>query len=110
MNFRTKDCGNFAKNLPQSKEISATLGREVAPFIMSANFICPDSDEPCQLPIFPGKYSTGDNPTIIILPEIPDILADLFGGTYTMEMHIDLTDETEMTCIYMRVEIETNLM
>ena len=35
MNFRTKDSVNFARNLPQSKEISATLGREVAPFIMS---------------------------------------------------------------------------
>ena len=35
MNFRMKDSGNFARNLPQSKEISAALGREVAPFIMS---------------------------------------------------------------------------
>ena len=39
MNFRTKDSGNFARNLPQSKEISAALGREVAPFIMSATAI-----------------------------------------------------------------------
>ena len=35
MNFRMKDSGNFARNLPQSKEITATLGREVASFIMS---------------------------------------------------------------------------
>ena len=35
MNFRTKDGVNFARNLPQSKEISATLGRKVEPFIMS---------------------------------------------------------------------------
>ena len=26
---------NFARNLPQSKEISTTLGGEVAPFMMS---------------------------------------------------------------------------
>ena len=30
-----KDSGNFARNLPQSKEISTTLGRKVTPFIMS---------------------------------------------------------------------------
>ena len=35
MTFRTKDSVNSARNLPQSKQISATLGREVAPFIMS---------------------------------------------------------------------------
>ena len=35
MNFRMKDNSNFARNLPQLKEIAATLGREVAPFIMS---------------------------------------------------------------------------
>ena len=38
MTFRTKDSVNFARNLPQSKEISATLGREVAPFIMSGKY------------------------------------------------------------------------
>ena len=32
----TKDSGNSARNLPQSKETCATLGREVASFIMSA--------------------------------------------------------------------------
>ena len=36
MNFLTKDSSNFARNLPQSKEISVTQGREVAPIIMSA--------------------------------------------------------------------------
>ena len=77
---------------------------------MFSNFLCPELDEPCELPFSPGKYSTGADPTIIVLPEIPDIIADLFGGTYTMEMHIDLMDGTEMTCIYMRVEIETTLM
>ena len=41
MNFRRKDSGNFARNLPQSKEISATLGREVTPFIMSARGLPP---------------------------------------------------------------------
>ena len=34
-----KDSGNFARNLPQSKEISVTLGRQVAPLIMPAIII-----------------------------------------------------------------------
>merc|ERR1712227_776184 len=48
----------------------------------------------------------GEPPIEVVIPEIPDILVDLIGaGTYQAQAKILLEDGSEMTCLYVRVEI-----
>merc|ERR1712033_135846 len=59
----------------------------------------------CATPLNPGTYG-GEPPIEVVIPEIPDILVDLIGaGTYQAQAKILLEDGSEMTCLYVRVEI-----
>merc|ERR1712126_263922 len=73
-----------------------------------SDFLCPDhvpEGQACATPLNPGTYG-GEPPIELVIPEIPDILVDLIGaGTYQAKATIKLEDGTEMTCIYVRVEI-----
>ena len=42
-----------------------------------------------------------------MIPDIPDIIASLVGsGTYYAEAKVILEDGSQMTCIYIRLQIE----
>ena len=73
-----------------------------------ADFMCPahvPDGQTCATPLMPGVY--GGEPAIeTVLPELPDILVDLIGaGTYEAKATIKNPDDSEMTCIYVRVEL-----
>jgi len=73
-----------------------------------SDFLCPDhvpEGQTCATPLNPGTYG-GEPPIEVVIPEIPDILVDLIGaGTYQAQAKILLEDGSEMTCLYVRVEI-----
>ena len=59
----------------------------------------------CATPLNPGVY--GGEPAIEVeIPAIPDILAELIGaGTYYASANINNPDGSQMTCVYVRVEV-----
>merc|ERR1712156_234762 len=55
---------------------------------------------------FPLVIATGADSLTVTLPEIPGILVDLLAsGTYYADATVNYADGSEMTCIYLRVEI-----
>jgi len=73
-----------------------------------SDFLCPahvPDGQTCATPLNPGTYG-GEPPIEVEIPEIPDILVELIGaGTYQAKATILLEDGSEMTCLYVRVEI-----
>merc|ERR1712027_162084 len=65
----------------------------------------PDLLTSCAPPMMPGVY--GGEPAIeTVIPEIPDILVDLIGaGTYEAKATIKNPDDSEMTCIFINIEL-----
>merc|ERR1712083_199082 len=74
----------------------------------ASDFLCPTyvpEGQECSLPLNPGSYGSADSLTVT-LPEIPGILVDLLAsGTYYADATVNYADGSEMTCIYLRVEI-----
>jgi len=73
-----------------------------------SDFLCPahvPEGQTCATPLSPGVY--GGEPAIEVeIPAIPDILAELIGaGTYYAAASINNPDGSQMTCIYVRVEV-----
>ena len=73
-----------------------------------SDFLCPahvPEGQACATPLNPGVY--GGEPAIEVeIPAIPDILAELVGaGTYYASASINNPDGSQMTCIYVRVEM-----
>ena len=73
-----------------------------------SDFLCPahvPEGQTCATPLNPGVY--GGEPAIEVeVPAIPDILAELIGaGTYYAAASINNPDGSQMTCIYVRVEV-----
>merc|ERR1711973_929060 len=73
-----------------------------------ADFLCPDyfpDGQSCTLPLNPGTY--GGEPLTVTFGDLPDLIVDLLAsGTYEATAHAYLADGTEMTCIYVRAELE----
>jgi len=73
-----------------------------------ADFLCPahvPDGQSCSLPLNPGTYG-GDPPIEVMIPDIPDILAELVGaGTYYLGASVNLEDGSLMACLYVRVEV-----
>ena len=74
----------------------------------ASDFLCPtyvpDGQE-CALPLGPGQYGGGD-PLVVTLPEIPSIIGDLLAsGTYYAQATVKLADGSDMTCIWVRVQL-----
>jgi len=72
------------------------------------DFLCPahvPEGQACATPLNPGVY--GGEPAIeVMIPAIPDILAELIGaGTYYASASINNPDGSQMTCVYVRVEV-----
>merc|ERR1711892_1320541 len=64
----------------------------------------PEGQE-CMLPLNPGFYGSADSLTVT-LGEIPGTLVDLLAsGTYYADATVKCADGSEMTCIYLRVEL-----
>merc|ERR1711920_64597 len=74
----------------------------------ASDFLCPTyvpEGQELSLPLNPGSYGSADSLTVT-LPEIPGILVDLLAsGTYYADATVKYADGSEMTCIYLRVEI-----
>merc|ERR1712168_519147 len=74
----------------------------------ASDFLCPTyvpEGQECSLPLNPGSYGSADSLTVT-LPEIPGILVDLLAsGTYYADATVKYADGSEMTCIYLRVEL-----
>ena len=74
----------------------------------ASDFLCPTyvpEGQECMLPLGPGSYGGGD-PLVVVLPEIPGIIVDLLAsGTYYADATVNYADGTQMTCIYIRVEL-----
>ena len=74
----------------------------------AADFLCPTyvpEGQECMLPLNPGFYGSADSLTVT-LGEIPGILVDLLAsGTYYADATVKYADGSEMTCIYLRVEL-----
>merc|ERR1712142_1381903 len=48
----------------------------------------------------------GDDPLVVTLPEIPSIIGDLLAsGTYYAQATVKLADGSDMTCIWVRVQL-----
>merc|ERR1712168_1249824 len=59
----------------------------------------------CATPLNPGTYG-GDPPIEVVIPEIPDLIAGfLASGTYYADATITNPDGTQMTCLYVRIEV-----
>merc|ERR1719369_2525912 len=76
----------------------------------AGDFLCPDyfpEGQDCKLPLNPGHYGAeGDETATVTLPEIPGILVDLLAaGTYYADATVKYADGSEMTCLYLRVEL-----
>ena len=74
-----------------------------------SDFLCPvhvPEGQACATPLNPGVY--GGEPAIAVeIPAIPDILAELIGaGTYYAEAEVKFADGSQMTCIYIRLQVE----
>ena len=73
-----------------------------------SDFLCPahvPEGQSCATPLNPGVYG-GDPPIELVLPEIPDVIVDLVGaGPYSAEAKVLLPDGSEMTCIYIHVQL-----
>merc|ERR1711909_146847 len=74
----------------------------------ASDFLCPTyfpDGQDCMLPLNPGFYGSTDSLTLT-LPEIPGILVDLLAaGTYYADATVKYADGSEMTCLYIRVEL-----
>merc|ERR1712096_485306 len=74
----------------------------------ASDFLCPTyvpEGQECMLPLGPGSYGGGD-PLVVVLPEIPGIIVDLLAsGTYYADATVNYADGTQMTCIYIRIEL-----
>merc|ERR1711955_129918 len=74
----------------------------------ASDFLCPTyfpNGQDCMLPLNPGFYGSTDSLTLT-LPEIPGILVDLLAaGTYYADATVKYADGSEMTCLYIRVEL-----
>merc|ERR1712243_413813 len=74
----------------------------------ASDFLCPTylpDGQDCMLPLNPGFYGGTDSLTLT-LPEIPGILVDLLAaGTYYADATVKYADGSEMTCLYIRVEL-----
>lgn len=74
-----------------------------------SDFLCPDfvpDGQSCTTPLNPGAY--GGQPLFeAVIPDIPDIIADLIGsGTYYAGAIITNPDGSEFTCTYLRIQVE----
>lgn len=74
-----------------------------------SDFLCPDfvpEGQSCSTPLNPGSY--GGQPLFeAVIPDIPDIIADLIGsGTYYAGAIITNPDGSEFTCTYLRIQVE----
>ena len=73
-----------------------------------SDFLCPShvpEGQSCATPLNPGMYG-GDPPIELVLPEIPEIIVDLVGaGPYSAEAKVLLPDGSEMTCIYLHIQL-----
>merc|ERR1712013_507455 len=74
----------------------------------ASDFLCPTyvpDGQDCMLPLNPGFYGSAESLTLT-LPEIPGILVDLLAaGTYYADATVKYADGSEMTCLYIRVEL-----
>jgi len=75
---------------------------------VAADFLCPDyvpDGQTCTLPLNPGVYG-GSEPLNIVLPTLPDAIVDLLAsGTYSLTAKVNLADGSEMTCIFVNLEL-----
>merc|ERR1712168_1714566 len=73
-----------------------------------SDFLCPahvPDGQACATPLNPGTYG-GDPPIEVVIPEIPDLIAGfLASGTYYADATITNPDGTQMTCLYVRIEV-----
>ena len=73
-----------------------------------SGFLCPDhvpAGQTCATPLMPGTYG-GDPPITMEIPEIPEIIASLLAsGTFYADATIMYPDGTQMTCLYVRIEV-----
>merc|ERR1712141_6265 len=73
-----------------------------------SDFLCPahvPDGQTCATPLNPGTYG-GDPPIEVVIPEIPDLIAGfLASGTYYADATITNPDGTQMTCLYVRIEV-----
>merc|ERR1712123_151439 len=67
---------------------------------------------PIQIPCIPiddisiGSCHYDGDALVVVLPEIPGIIVDLLAsGTYYADATVNYADGTQMTCIYIRVEL-----
>ena len=77
----------------------------------TGDFLCPayvPEGQECMLPLNPGMYGSDESLTVV-LPEIPDILVNLLAsGTYYADVTVNYADGSEMTCVYLRVQLTGN--
>merc|ERR1711936_1231681 len=73
-----------------------------------SDFLCPahvPDGQACATPLNPGTYG-GDPPIEVVIPEIPDPIAGfLASGTYYADATVTNPDGTQMTCLYVRIEV-----
>merc|ERR1711953_126300 len=73
-----------------------------------SDFLCPahvPDGQACATPLNPGTYG-GDPPIEVVIPEIPDLIAGfLASGTYYADATVTNPDGTQMTCLYVRIEV-----
>merc|ERR1711953_536357 len=73
-----------------------------------SEFLCPahvPDGQACATPLNPGTYG-GDPPITVEIPEIPEIIAGfLASGTYYADATIKYADGTQMSCLYVRIEV-----
>jgi len=74
---------------------------------MFSEILCPNGDETlCSLPINPGWYGSSEPSSISLgqLCQFSELL--VLGGDYTMKIHLNLEDGSEMTCVFFTVKVE----
>merc|ERR1712001_179232 len=73
-----------------------------------SEFMCPAhflEGQTCATSLMPGSYG-GDPPVTVEIPEIPDVIGDLLAsGTYYADATVMYADGTQMTCLYVRIEV-----
>ena len=73
--------------------------------LIPADFCSAHFPQECATPLNPGTYGGGE-PLVFTIPEIPDIIAGfLASGTYYADATITNPDGTQMTCLYVRIEV-----
>merc|ERR1711942_75054 len=88
--------------IPAGATVSLKIKREG---LIPIPIPCLPIGQECMLPLNPGFYGSADSLTVT-LPEIPGVLVDLLAaGTDYADATVKLADGSEMTCLYIRVEL-----